>query len=259
MQLATRAANPSPTSGAQWDVYFASVEMTPGELASRAVSMLAGIPTQDVTSPTQETIDRHRSAYGHAVTAFRDFALDFHAGRNTPAAIMGDVDRWFHRPTRDPKRPAVLFIDYLQILSIKQEKGQTRDRAIGEVTGALKRMATELGIAVVLLSQLNRQSEGRDSKRPRMSDLRESGNIEQDANNIIGMTRPFFGFDDGRKDEIIGAMKGDTTINFGMKEADAIFHRVQINILKQRGGGNVGAVFDSRFDGSRMTFTEETR
>jgi replicative DNA helicase len=77
-----------------------------------------------------------------------------------------------------------VFIDYLQAYDMKQEKGETRDLAIGRFTRHLKDIALDLGIPVILLAQLSRSVE-KEEREPRASDLRESGNIEQDADRII--------------------------------------------------------------------------
>lgn len=82
-------------------------------------------------------------------------------------------------------------IDYLQLIADCQNvgKGNTEASAIGKVTRAFKRFAVREGCVVMLLSQLNRDSE-RDDREPRMSDLRGSGSIEQDANRILFLDRP---------------------------------------------------------------------
>lgn len=78
----------------------------------------------------------------------------------------------------------VIFIDYLQL--IKEEEGsRNREDAVRRLSDGMKQLAKELNITVVALAQLNRSSESRDNRKPRMSDLRDSGNIEQDANVIL--------------------------------------------------------------------------
>jgi replicative DNA helicase len=84
----------------------------------------------------------------------------------------------------------ICFIDYLQLMDIKRERNQTKDDAIGEVTRALKNLTKELDIPIIALSQLNRGVELRAEKRPQLSDLRESGNIEQDADVVMFTHRP---------------------------------------------------------------------
>ncbi|MGP0594203.1 replicative DNA helicase [Nitrospira sp. T9] len=82
----------------------------------------------------------------------------------------------------------VLILDYLQLLSL-DERGTNRNEALGKVSRELKILAKELGICVVALSQLNRKCEERDDKRPRLSDLRDSGSLEQDADLVLMVYR----------------------------------------------------------------------
>lgn len=78
----------------------------------------------------------------------------------------------------------VIIIDYLQL--IKADKSfSSRASEVGDVSRAIKGLAMELGVHVILLSQLSREVEKRDNKEPQLSDLRESGDIEQDASNVI--------------------------------------------------------------------------
>jgi replicative DNA helicase len=78
-----------------------------------------------------------------------------------------------------------VFIDYLQIMDRPDAKGRNEASVIGEMTKGLKQLAREAETCVVLLSQINRGVESRDDKRPQLSDLRESGAIEQDANAVL--------------------------------------------------------------------------
>lgn len=79
----------------------------------------------------------------------------------------------------------VLFIDYLQLLSSTVDKKYNREQEIAQISGQAKALAKELNIPVVLLSQLNRDCEKRTDKKPELSDLRESGAIEQDADIVM--------------------------------------------------------------------------
>lgn len=82
-------------------------------------------------------------------------------------------------------RLRLVVIDYLQLMTTREARGITMAQAIGEITKALKEIAKAFGVVVVLLSQLNRGLESRPDKRPILSDLRESGAIEQDADQIV--------------------------------------------------------------------------
>lgn len=87
----------------------------------------------------------------------------------------------------------ILFIDYLQLIDMRQKnRNYNREQEVAATTRELKVLAKELQIPVILLSQLNRSNEKRDSKRPLLSDLRDSGAIEQDADTVLILHRPHY-------------------------------------------------------------------
>ncbi len=114
------------------------------------------------------------------------------------------------RRLKKEKDLGLVVIDYLQLMSGKDRR-ENRQQEISNMTRSLKIMAKEVGLPVIILSQLSRASEKRDSKRPLLSDLRESGSIEQDADVVIFLHRE----------------------NYYNKEADNVS---QIIIAKQRSG-----------------------
>jgi replicative DNA helicase len=91
------------------------------------------------------------------------------------------------------------FVDYLQLMHIGERRVESRQQEITEISRYVKALARELNIPVVVLSQLNRAPEGREDHRPRMSDLRESGSIEQDADVVILLHREDY-YHRGEKD-----------------------------------------------------------
>lgn len=134
-----------------------------------------------------------------------------------------------------------IYIDYLQLINM-DEKGINRDQAIGRTTRGLKQLAKELKIFVVVLSQLSRAVEIRTEKRPQLSDLRESGNIEQDADCVLFVWRPY----------IQGIKEFD---HYGETIMDTKDKAVVI-IGKQRNGELGESIFN--FDGKRVRFTERS-
>lgn len=95
------------------------------------------------------------------------------------------------RRLKDQGKLDILFIDYMQlIVGNKQSKNRNRENEVSQISANLKGLAKDLDIPVIALSQLNRGVESRNDKKPRLSDLRESGSIEQDADIVSFLYRP---------------------------------------------------------------------
>lgn len=95
------------------------------------------------------------------------------------------------RRMRDRHRIELIAIDYLQLCRSTTRRGQeNRQIEISEISSGIKALAKELGIPIIVLAQLNRQPEQRGGGKPRMSDLRESGSLEQDADVVALLVRP---------------------------------------------------------------------
>jgi replicative DNA helicase len=88
------------------------------------------------------------------------------------------------------KKLTMVVIDYLQLITVRTQRGKTRVDEVSEISRACKNLARELNVPVLLLSQLNRASEAKSDKKPSIAELRESGAIEQDADIVILIHRP---------------------------------------------------------------------
>ena len=126
-----------------------------------------------------------------------DRTLDAVFVDDQPALRMSDI----RAKCRAVKGLSLLVVDYLQLMSGSSDqssRAQNRENEIAQISRGLKALAMEFGICVVALSQLNRMLEQRTDKRPNLSDLRESGAIEQD-DDVVGLLWPVREFDGGAK------------------------------------------------------------
>lgn len=164
-------------------VVFFALEMARRELDERTLSQLSyeagdGVPYNEMNGDTLPPMERARLRdLAHKVP--NNFIID-----DSPILSVDYVRRRvLALKQRGPV--AAVFIDYLQIMERPDGRGRNEASVIGEMTKGLKQLAREAETCVVLLSQINRGVESRDDKRPQLSDLRESGAIEQDANAVL--------------------------------------------------------------------------
>jgi replicative DNA helicase len=104
---------------------------------------------------------------------------------DTGALSVGDIAARARALKRSAGRLDLIVIDYLQIMNLMFRPGESEAAALGRTTSALKQLAKDLNVPIILLSQLSRQCEMRENKRPQLADLRGSGSIEQDADIVI--------------------------------------------------------------------------
>ena len=108
---------------------------------------------------------------------------------DTAGTTIGEIRAKCRRMASSEKGLALVVIDYLQLVSGGKNYGVNRQQEVSDISRSLKTLALELEIPIIALSQLSRGVEGRDEKRPLMSDLRESGSIEQDADIVAFLFR----------------------------------------------------------------------
>ncbi len=108
---------------------------------------------------------------------------------DTPGISIGEIRAKCRRLSSSEQGLGLVVIDYLQLISGGRNYGSNRQQEVSDISRALKTMAMELHIPVIALAQLSRAVEGREDKRPIMSDLRESGSIEQDADIVSFLYR----------------------------------------------------------------------
>lgn len=159
-----------------------SMEMSGEQLAMRMISSLGRINQQNLRTGRLEDSDWPRITSAIAMLSEAPLFVD-----ETPALSPTELRSRARRIKREHDL-GLIVVDYLQLMSVPQNK-ENRATEISEISRALKALAKELNVPVVALSQLNRSLEQRPDKRPVMSDLRESGAIEQDADVIVFIYR----------------------------------------------------------------------
>lgn len=204
--------------GAGLPVAVFSMEMPKKQLTERALSSVGKIPLQNIRSGKMTDDDFGRLSFALGKLCDAKLVID-----DKPALRVSQMRSRCRRIVRKHGSIALIVVDYIQLAT---GDGQQREQEVSGVSRGLKALAKEFNVPVIALSQLNRSLEQRQNKRPVMSDLRESGAIEQDADLIIFLYR----------DEVYHKDSPDT----GMAEAI---------IAKQRNGplGDVRLVFRGEF------------
>ncbi len=144
----------------------------------------------------------------------------------------------------------MIVVDYIQLLQGSSKKGDNRVQEVTEITTSLKSLAKELNVPVIALSQLSRQVESRDDKRPQLSDLRESGSIEQDADVVIFVFREEYYLQN--KEPRPGTPEHEKWAT----DMELVHGKAEVIIAKQR-HGPTGTV-DLQFEGQFTRFSDLT-
>lgn len=179
--------NPDMQQGQLLGAIQFSLEMEAEELAEREIASQAEVNLRKVMAAKELTDEELRriNDVGRRVDSLRSrWAIDDRTysigGIRRRARIISQ------RMARENVKVGVVILDYIQLAG---ENGDGREQSVAAISRGCKLMAKELGCTVLALSQLNRACESRDDKRPLLSDLRESGSIEQDADAVIFVYR----------------------------------------------------------------------
>jgi replicative DNA helicase len=218
-------------------VGFFSLEMSAEQLATRIIAEQTGIPANQIRRGGISESDFEK---------IKDYSIEL---QNIPLYVDEtgglSVAQLAARARRLKRQRGLdlLVIDYLQLLQgSTRRSAENRVQEITEITTKLKALAKELNVPILALSQLSRQVESRDDKRPQLSDLRESGSIEQDADVVLFVYR----------EEYYHQMRKPLEANrekFAewLAEADKVHGKAEVIISKQRHGptGTVELQFDA--------------
>lgn len=151
--------------------------------------------------------------------------------------LRGLVRRWKRIFEKRGFPMRLLVVDYLQLMSgSKKGRDENRTAEISEISRGLKQIAMEEGLGVLALSQLSRAVEQREDKRPRLSDLRESGSIEQDANKVVGLYSALYYHEQTKPSP--GSANFETNLFNWEADRQAIKDKLEMIILKRRNGAS---------------------
>lgn len=226
-----------------------SLEMTAESLVMRMLCSRARVSMQNIRSGTLSTNDFTKMTGEAGKLASAPIYID-----DTPGLSILNLRS---RARRMMEKGIKLFvIDYLQLLHSSMVRGDSnRQQEIADISNGIKSLAKELGVPIIVLSQLNRDVEKEKNRAPKLSDLRESGAIEQDADLVLLIYRPPASANDSRR---------------GEEEEEQQSHHVQTSIevklviAKQRNGptGEVDLIFlknYTRFDSVARVRHEDVR
>jgi replicative DNA helicase len=218
-------------------VGFFSLEMSSEQLATRIIAEQAQVPGYKIRRGDITESDFHRITQAAREMQTIPFFID-HTGGISIAQLTARARRLKRQRGLD-----LLVVDYLQLLSGSKSKGDNRVQELTEITTGMKALAKELNVPIIALSQLSRQVESRDDKRPQLSDLRESGSIEQDADVVIFVYREEYYLKNKQPRE------GTPEFAAWQNEMEQAHGRAEVILGKQRHGptGTVELTFEGEY------------
>ena len=218
-------------------VGFFSLEMSAEQLATRILAEQAEVASEKIRRGDMDEEEFKRFVVTAQALENAPLFID-----DTPALPISTLAARARRLKRQHGLN-LLIVDYLQLCRGSAKNGDNRVQEISEITQGLKAIAKELEIPVIALSQLSRKVEEREDKRPQLSDLRESGSIEQDADVVMFVFREEYYV--GRTEPREGTPEHEEWLT----KMEEVHNLAEVVIGKQRHGpiGTVRLMFDSRF------------
>ncbi len=172
-----------------------SLEMSKVQLVNRLISMESKVDSKNIRTGNLSSSEWESISGGASRVGMSTLVID-----DTPGISIGELRSKCRKFKRD-NNLGLIIIDYIQLMS-GGGKSESRQQEVSEISRALKGIARELNVPVIALSQLSRAVESRDNKRPMLSDLRESGAIEQDADVVMFIYRDdYYNKDSDKKGE----------------------------------------------------------
>ncbi len=239
-----RAVDPNamPTGS----VAIFSLEMSAEQLAGRLLSEEVRISGDHIRKGQIEQKDFDRFVAVSRNLQSLPFYID-----DTPAITMSAMRTRCRRLKRQ-KGLSLIVVDYLQLMRPSAgSRPENRVQEVSQITQGLKALAKELAVPVIALSQLSRQVESREDKRPQLADLRESGSIEQDADVVMFVYRDEYYLQ--QREPKMMAFKSDDEFHKAMEkwqsDMSTVHNRAEVLIEKQRHGptGKVDLFFEGEF------------
>ncbi len=231
------AKNILEKKGGKSSVAFFSLEMSSEQLSTRILSEQTRIKSNDIRRGKITEDELERFIETSKTIAELPLYID-----ETPAIKISTLANRARRIKRLHGIDMIV-VDYIQLMTTDNYKYDGRVQEIGEITQGLKALAKELNVPVLALSQLSRAVEQREDKKPQLSDLRESGSIEQDADVVMFVYRPEYYLE--KSEPQAGTAEHITW----QEKMSQIHNQAQIIIGKQRHGptGVINVEFDSAY------------
>jgi replicative DNA helicase len=232
---------------------FFSLEMSAEQLATRVLSEESGVASDRIRRGDVSHEDFDRFVQASQRLASVPLFID-----DTPALTIAGLRTRARRLMRQ-QGLGLIVVDYLQLLRGSADSAENRVQEISEITRGLKALAKELNVPVVALSQLSRAVEQREDKRPMLSDLRESGSIEQDADVVMFVFREeyYLARKEPTKMEHADDKKYNEAYENWHQRLQEVTGTAEVIIGKQR-HGPIGKV-TLRFDGETTRFDNFVR